>query len=149
MQEVFNNLTNRPEFNKTEDIFDQEKFALLSHKLIERLGYGEQLGELDDIDSDLDENNEEEIDQQEEGQGSDNEENDNAEESEADDTDTQQGTSSDADIEDSQSDEAIEGEDQSENQIIQNIQGSQNKEIHYQVYDATAIKKLMLINLRI
>ena len=70
-KEVFASLTRSPEFNKTEDIFDQEKFALLSRKLIERLGYGEQLGELDDVESDIDENNQEEVEQEEAGQGSD------------------------------------------------------------------------------
>ena len=135
-KDVFESLTRSPEFNKAEDIFDQEKFALLSRKLIERLGYGEQLGELDDVESDIDENNQEQVEQEEAGQGSDNEENDDAENSEADDGESQQSTSADADIEDSQIDEAIEGEDQSENQIIQNIQGSQTKEAHYQVFDA-------------
>ena len=33
--------------------------------------------------------------------------------------------------------DAIEGEDQSENQIIQNIQGTQSKETFYQVFDTT------------
>jgi cobaltochelatase CobT len=102
-KEVFASLTRSPEFNKTEDIFDQEKFALLSRKLIERLGYGEQLGELDDVESEIDENNQEKVEEEEA---------------------------------DSQIDEAIEGEDQSENQIIQNIQGSQTKEAHYRVFDA-------------
>ena len=124
-KEVFKDLTSQPEFKKTEDIFDQEKFALLSRKLIERLGYGELLGELDDVESDIDENNQEQVEQEDAGQGSDNEENDDAENSEADDGESQQSTSADADIEDSQIDEAIEGEDQSENQIIQNIQNSQ------------------------
>ena len=135
-KDVFESLTRSPEFNKAEDIFDQEKFALLSRKLIERLGYGEQLGELDDVESDIDENNQEQVEQEDAGQGSDNEENDDVENSEADDGESQQSTSADADIEDSQIDEAIEGEDQSENQIIQNIQGSQTKEAHYQVFDA-------------
>ena len=91
---------------------------------------------LDEVESDIDENNQEQVEQEEAGQGSDNEENDDAENSEADDGESQQSTSADADIEDSQIDEAIEGEDQSENQIIQNIQGSQTKEAHYQVFDA-------------
>ena len=34
-KEVFKDLTGQPEFSKTDDIFDQEKFALLSRKLIE------------------------------------------------------------------------------------------------------------------
>ena len=75
-KEVFKGLTNNPEFNKTEDIFDQEKFALLSRKLIEKLGYGEQLGELDEAESDKDENNQDEVEQEEAGQASDNEEDD-------------------------------------------------------------------------
>ena len=33
--------------------------------------------------------------------------------------------------------DAIEGEDQSENQIIQSIQGTQSKETFYQVFDIT------------
>ena len=141
-KEVFEDLTSRPEFNKTEDIFDQEKFALLSRKLIERLGYGEQLGELDDVENDLDENNQEEVEQEEAGQGSDNEENDNAENSETNDGESQQSTSADADIEDSHTEEAIEGEDQSENQIIQNIQGGQTKKAHYQVFDASSDQEI-------
>ncbi len=141
-KEVFQDLTSSPEFNKTEDIFDQEKFALLSRKLIERLGYGEQLGELDDLDSDLDENNEEEVEQEEAGQGSDKEENDNAENSETDDGESQQSTSADADIEDSQIEESIEGEDQSENQIIQNIQNNQTNETFYQIFDASSDQEI-------
>ena len=89
-KEIFTDLTSSPEFNKTEDIFDQEKFALLSRKLIERLGYGEQLGEIDDLDSDVEENNQEEVEQEDEAQGSDNEENDNSENSETDDGESQQ-----------------------------------------------------------
>ena len=136
-KEVFEALTDRPEFKKTEDILDQEKFAVLSRKLIERLGYGEQLGELDDIENDQDETNQEDLEQDESGEGSENEENDNSENSETDDGESQQSTSADADIEDSQIEDAIEGEDQSENQIIQNIQGSQSKETYYQVFDVT------------
>ena len=135
-KEVFKDLTSQPEFSKTDDIFDQEKFALLSRKLIERLGYGEQLGELDDADSDIEENSEEEVEQEEAGQGSDDEENDNAENSETDDGEPQQTASADADIEDSQIEEAIEGEDQSENQVIHNIQNNPSKETFYQIFDA-------------
>ena len=135
-KEVFKDLTSQPEFRKTEDIFDQEKFALLSRKLIERLGYGEQLGELDDADSDIEENSQEEVEQEEAGQGSDDEENDNAENSETDDGEPQQTASADADIEDSQIEEAIEGEDQSENQVIHNIQNNPSKETFYQIFDA-------------
>ena len=141
-KEVFKGLTKNPEFNKTEDIFDQEKFALLSRKLIEKLGYGEQLGEFDEAESDIDENNQEEVEQEEAGQGSDNEEDDTAENSETNDGESQQSTSADADIEDSQIDESIEGEDQSENQIIQNIQGSQTKEAQYQVFDAASDQEI-------
>ena len=141
-KEVFKGLTKNPEFNKTEDIFDQEKFALLSRKLIEKLGYGEQLGEFDEAESDIDENNQEEVEQEEAGQGSDNEEDDTAENSETNDGESQQSTSADADIEDSQIDETIEGEDQSENQIIQNIQGSQTKEAQYQVFDAASDQEI-------
>ena len=64
-KEVFEDLTGHPEFKKTKDVLDQEKFAVLSRKLIERLGYGEQLGELDDIENDVDENNQEELEQME------------------------------------------------------------------------------------
>ena len=141
-KEVFKGLTKNPEFNKTEDIFDQEKFALLSRKLIEKLGYGEQLGEFDEAESDIDENNQEEVEQEEAGQGSDNEEDDTAENSETNDGESQQSTSADADIEDSQIDESIEGEDQSENQIIQNIQGSQTKEAQYQVFDVASDQEI-------
>ena len=133
---MFKNLTRQPEFSKPEDIFDQEKFALLSRKLIERLGYGEQLGELDDSDSDIEENSQEEVEQEEAGQGSDDEENDNSENGETDDGEPQQTASADADIEDSQIEEAIEGEDQSENQFIHNIQNSPSKETFYQIFDA-------------
>ncbi len=141
-REIFESLSNSPEFSKTEDIFDQEKFALLSRKLIEKLGYGEQLGELDDVESDVDENNPEELEQEEAGQGSDNEEDDNSENSELDDGESQQSTSADAHIDDSQVDETIEGEDQSENQITPNIQGAQTKEAHYQVFDATSDEEI-------
>ena len=136
-KEVFEDLTGHPEFKKTKDVLDQEKFAVLSRKLIERLGYGEQLGELDDIENDIDENNQEELEQDEAGQGSEDEENDASDNSETDDGESQQSTSADADIEDGQMEDAIEGEDQSENQIIQSIQGTQSKEIFYQVFDTT------------
>jgi len=119
------------------DILDQEKFAVLSRKLIERLGYGEQLGELDDIENDIDENTQEELEQDEAGQGSEDEENDASDNSETDDGESQQSTSADADIEDGQMEDAIEGEDQSENQSIQSIQGTQSKETLYQVFDTT------------
>ncbi len=135
-KEVFADLTSQPEFSKTDDIFDQEKFALLSRKLIERLGYGEQLGELDDANSDIEENSQEDVEQEEAGQGSDEEESDNAENGETDDGEPQQTASADADIEDSQIEEAIEGEDQSENQVIHNIQNSPSKETFYQIFDA-------------
>ncbi len=134
-KEVFEDLTGHPEFKKTKDVLDQEKFAVLSRKLIERLGYGEQLGELDDIENDVDENNQEELEQDEAGQGSEDEETDASENSETDDGESQQSTSADADIEDGQMEDAIEGEDQSENQIIQSIQGTQSKETFYQVFD--------------
>ena len=136
-KEVFEDLTGHPEFKKTKDILDQEKFAVLSRKLIERLGYGEQLGELDDIENDIDENNQEELEQDEAGQGSEDEENDASDNSETDDGESQQSTSADADIEDGQMEDAIEGEDQSENQTIQSIQGTQSKETFYQVFDTT------------
>ena len=136
-KEVFEDLTGHPEFKKTKDVLDQEKFAVLSRKLIERLGYGEQLGELDDIENDIDENNQEELEQDEAGQGSEDEETDAVENSETDDGESQQSTSADADIEDGQMEDAIEGEDQSENQIIQSIQGTQSKETFYQVFDTT------------
>ena len=136
-KEVFEDLTGHPEFKKTKDILDQEKFAVLSRKLIERLGYGEQLGELDDIENDIDENTQEELEQDEAGQGSEDEENDASDNSETDDGESQQSTSADADIEDGQMEDAIEGEDQSENQIIQSIQGTQSKETFYQVFDTT------------
>ena len=136
-KEVFEDLTGHPEFKKTKDVLDQEKFAVLSRKLIERLGYGEQLGELDDIENDIDENTQEELEQDEAGQGSEDEENDASDNSETDDGESQQSTSADADIEDGQMEDAIEGEDQSENQIIQSIQGTQSKETLYQVFDTT------------
>ena len=136
-KEVFEDLTGHPEFQKTKDVLDQEKFAVLSRKLIERLGYGEQLGELDDIENDIDENNQEELEQDEAGQGSEDEENDASDNSETDDGESQQSTSADADIEDGQMEDAIEGEDQSENQTIQSIQGTQSKETFYQVFDTT------------
>jgi len=136
-KEVFEDLTGHPEFKKTKDVLDQEKFAVLSRKLIERLGYGEQLGELDDIENDIDENNQEELEQDEAGQGSEDEENDASDNSETDDGESQQSTSADADIEDGQMEDAIEGEDQSENQTIQSIQGTQGKETFYQVFDTT------------
>ncbi|MFL2793465.1 MAG: cobaltochelatase CobT-related protein [Paracoccaceae bacterium] len=136
-KEVFEDLTGHPEFKKTKDVLDQEKFAVLSRKLIERLGYGEQLGELDDIENDIDENNQEELEQDEAGQGSEDEENDTSDNSETDDGESQQSTSADADIEDGQMEDAIEGEDQSENQTIQSIQGTQSKETFYQVFDTT------------
>ena len=136
-KEVFEDLTGHPEFKKTKDVLDQEKFAVLSRKLIERLGYGEQLGELDDIENDIDENNQEELEQDEAGQGSEDEETDASDNSETDDGESQQSTSADADIEDGQMEDAIEGEDQSENQIIQSIQGTQSKETFYQVFDTT------------
>ena len=136
-KEVFEDLTGHPEFKKTKDVLDQEKFAVLSRKLIERLGYGEQLGELDDIENDIDENNQEELEQDEAGQGSEDEENDASDNSETDDGESQQSTSADADIEDDQMEDAIEGEDQSENQTIQSIQGTQSKETFYQVFDTT------------
>ena len=136
-KEVFEDLTGHPEFQKTKDVLDQEKFAVLSRKLIERLGYGEQLGELDDIENDIDENNQEELEQDEAGQGSEDEENDASDNSETDDGETQQSTSADADIEDGQMEDAIEGEDQSENQTIQSIQGTQSQETFYQVFDTT------------
>tara|TARA_E500000178_G_scaffold103478_2_gene103065 strand:- start:10566 stop:12401 length:1836 start_codon:yes stop_codon:yes gene_type:complete len=136
-KEVFEDLTGHPEFKKTKDVLDQEKFAVLSRKLIERLGYGEQLGELDDIENDIDENNQEELEQDEAGQGSEDEENDASDNSETDDGESQQSTSADADIEDGQMEDAIEGEDQSENQTIQRIQGTQSKETFYQVFDTT------------
>ena len=141
-KEIFEDLTGRPEFNKSEDILDQEKFALLSRKLIERLGYGEQLGELDDIENEIDENNQEELEQDDAGQGSENDDNENSETSESDDGDSEQSTSADADVKDSQIEDAIEGEDQSENQIIQNVQGSQSKETHYQVFDTTSDQEI-------
>ncbi|MFL2797083.1 MAG: cobaltochelatase CobT-related protein [Paracoccaceae bacterium] len=136
-KEVFEDLTGHPEFKKTKDVLDQEKFAVLSRKLIERLGYGEQLGELDDIENDIDENNQEELEQDEAGQGSEDEENDASDNSETDDGESQQSTSADADIEDGQMEDAIEGEDQSENQTIQSIRGTQSKETFYQVFDTT------------
>ena len=136
-KEVFEDLTGHPEFKKTKDILDQEKFAVLSRKLIERLGYGEQLGELDDIENDIDENTQEDLEQDEAGQGSEDEENDASDNSETDDGESQQSTSADADIEDGQMEDAIEGEDQSENQSIQSIQGTQSKETLYQVFDTT------------
>ena len=136
-KEVFEDLTGHPEFKKTKDVLDQEKFAVLSRKLIERLGYGEQLGELDDIENDIDENNQEELEQDEAGQGSEDEENDASDNSETDDGESQQSTSADADIEDGQMEDAIEGEDQSENQTIQSIQGTQSQETFYQVFDTT------------
>ena len=136
-KEVFEDLTGHPEFKKTKDVLDQEKFAVLSRKLIERLGYGEQLGELDDIENDIDENNQEELEQDEAGQGSEDEENDASDNSETDDGESQQSTSADADIEDGQMEDAIEGEDQSESQTIQSIQGTQSKETFYQVFDTT------------
>ena len=136
-KEVFEDLTGHPEFKKTKDVLDQEKFAVLSRKLIERLGYGEQLGELDDIENDIDENNQEELEQDEAGQGSEDEETDASDNSETDDGESQQSTSADADIEDGQMEDAIEGEDQSENQTIQSIQGTQSKETFYQVFDTT------------
>ncbi|OUX44628.1 MAG: hypothetical protein CBE31_01840 [Rhodobacterales bacterium TMED271] len=104
---------------------------------MERLGYGEQLGELDDIENDIDENNQEELEQDEAGQGSEDEENDASDNSETDDGESQQSTSADADIEDGQMEDAIEGEDQSENQTIKSIQGTQSKETFYQVFDTT------------
>ncbi len=137
-KEIFMDLTSSPEFNKTEDIFDQEKFAILSRKLIERLGYGEQLGEIDDLDSDADENNQDEVEQEDEGQGSDNEEDDSTDNNDQDDGDSHQSTSADADIEDSQVEESIEGEDQSQTQITQNTQGNQSTETFYQIFDATS-----------
>ena len=136
-KEVFEDLTGHPEFKKTKDVLDQEKFAVLSRKLIERLGYGEQLGELDDIENDIDENNQEELEQDEAGQGSEDEENDASDNSETDDGESQQSTSADADIEDGQMEDAIEGEDQSENQTIQRIQDTQSQETFYQVFDTT------------
>ena len=136
-KEVFEDLTGHPEFKKTKDVLEQEKFAVLSRKLIERLGYGEQLGELDDIENDIDENNQEELEQDEAGQASEDEETDASDNSETDDGESQQSTSADADIEDGQMEDAIEGEDQSENQIIQSIQGTQSKETFYQVFDTT------------
>ena len=136
-EEVFEDLTGHPEFKKTKDVLDQEKFAVLSRKLIERLGYGEQLGELDDIENDIEENSQEELEQDEAGQGSEDEENDASDNSETDDGESQQSTSADADIEDGQMEDAIEGEDQSENQTIQSIQGTQSKETFYQVFDTT------------
>ena len=136
-KEVFEDLTGHPEFKKTKDVLDQEKFAVLSRKLIERLGFGEQLGELDEIENEIDENNQEDLEQDETGQGSEKEETDNSENSETDDGESQQSTSADADIEDGQMEDAIEGEDQSENQIIQSIQGTQSKETFYQVFDTT------------
>ena len=136
-KEVFEDLTGHPEFKKTKDILDQEKFAVLSRKLIERLGYGEQLGELDDIENDIDENNQEELEQDEAGQGSEDEENDASDNSETDDGESQQSTSADADIEDSQMEDAIDGEDQSESQTMQGIQSTQSKETFYQVFDTT------------
>ena len=88
------------------------------------------------MDSDIEENGQEEVEQEETGQGSDDEENDNAENSETDDGEPQQTASADADIEDSQIEEAIEGEDQSENQVIHNIQNNPSKETFYQIFDA-------------
>ena len=136
-KEVFEDLTGRPEFKKTKDVLDQEKFAVLSRKLIERLGFGEQLGELDEIENEIDENNQEDLEQDETGQGSEKEETDNSENSETDDGESQQSSSADSDIEDGQIEDAVEGEDQSENQIIQSIQGTQSKETFYQIFDAT------------
>ncbi len=135
--EMFKNLTSDPEFNKTEDIFDQERFALLSRKLIERLGYGDQLGELDDLESNVDETNDDEVEQDDSGQGSDQEETDNSESNEIDDGESQQSSSTDGDVEESQLEETAEGEDQSDNQIVQNIQVSQNKDLDYRIFDAT------------
>ena len=134
-KKVFDTLTGHPEFKKTKDVLNQEKFAILSRKLIERLGYGEQLGELDDIQTDIDENNQEELEKDEAGQGSDNEETDNSERSETDDGESEQSTSADADIEDGQIEDAVESEDQSETQKIQSIQGTKSKETYYQVFD--------------
>ena len=136
-KEVFEDLTGHPEFKRTKDVLDQEKFAVLSRKLIERLGYGEQLGELDDIENDIDENTQEELEQDEAGQGSEDEENDASDNSETDDGESQQSTSADADIEDGQMEDAIDGEDQSESQTIQGIQSTQSKETFYQVFDTT------------
>ena len=136
-KEVFEDLTGRPEFKKTKDVLDQEKFAVLSRKLIERLGFGEQLGELDEIENEIDENNQEDFEQDETGQGSEKEETDNSENSETDDGESQQSSSADSDIENGQIEDAVEGEDQSENQIIQSIQGTQSKETFYQIFDAT------------
>ena len=136
-KEVFEDLTSRPEFKKTKDVLDQEKFAVLSRKLIERLGFGEQLGELDEIENEIDENNQEDLEQDETGQGSEKEETDNSENSETDDGESQQSSSADSDIEDGQIEDAVEGEDQSENQIIQSIKGTQSKETFYQIFDAT------------
>ena len=73
-KDIFSKLSNQPEFNSPKNIFDQEQFALLSRKLIEQLGYGDQLGEIEEPDSDLDEKSEEDIDQQDSGQNSDQEE---------------------------------------------------------------------------
>ena len=136
-KEVFEDLTGRPEFKKTKDVLDQEKFAVLSRKLIERLGFGEQLGELDEIENEIDENNQEDLEQDETGQGSEKEETDSSENSETDDGESQQSSSADSDIENGQIEDAVEGEDQSENQIIQSIQGTQSKETFYQIFDAT------------
>lgn len=134
-KEIFANLIDQPEFNKSEDIFDQEKFALLSRKLIEKLGYGEQLGELDEVENVLEEDSQEEIEQDEAGQGSEQEDSNDSENSDLDDGETQQSSGADANIEDGEVEESVEGEDSSEKQTVQNILGSQTKDIDYRVFD--------------
>ena len=134
-KDIFSKLSHQPEFNLPKNIFDQEQFALLSRKLIEQLGYGDQLGEIEEPESDLDENSEEDIDQQDSGQNSDQEDSNDSESSEMEEGETTTSTSLEGEQDDEDAQESFEGEDQNESQ--DKISGELNvdKENTYVVFE--------------
>ncbi len=134
-KDIFSKLSHQPEFNSPKNIFDQEQFALLSRKLIEQLGYGDQLGEIEEPDSDFDENIEEDIDQQDPGQNSDQEDSNDSESSEMEEGETTTSTSLEGEQDDEDAQESFEGEDQNESQ--DKISGELNvdKENTYVVFE--------------
>jgi cobaltochelatase CobT len=138
-QEIFSKLIDKPEFNLSENILDQENFAILSRKLIEELGYGDQLGELEAPDTDLDESIEEDIDQEEEGQNSDQEETNDSENSEMEEGDTTSSESLESTQDDGSAEESLEGEDQNESQAdssnVINIENKNNYVVFENAFD--------------
>ncbi len=134
-RDIFSKLSKNPEFNSPNNIFDQEQFALLSRKLIEQLGYGDQLGEIEEPESDLNDDSEEDIDQQDSGQNSDQEDTSDSDSSEMDEGETTTSTSLEGDQDDEDTEESFEGEDQNESQDKISGELSVDKENTYFVFE--------------